>query len=376
MSIFSLFPYPTTRHGQDQLLQGLWEDWDKYDVHVIEAPTGFGKTPIAKTVLNWRVNASYIAPTNMLVEQFLREFPQTPTLAKRSSYWCDTWRRKCEQTVRKEGGYCRGCACGKDRRVAIYGTREGAYNYHIYNANNLHREVLVVDEAHNLINFLRDQKKKIMWQHTLNYPNEVRTYKDVKEWLETYPKSKLGKRREMLLEEVSKARPNYLISRGKFPWNGSGTKRGFPEDRDALEMVPLDIHEYGPQLLWPKGKVNKIVLLSATINEVDIKTLGLNEKRVRYYKCPSPIPRENRPVHYIPVAGVNRLKFQESTEKIAGFIRDELLPQHEGEAGVIHATYAQATILKKYLGSEPRLIWHSPKNAREMYGYWRNTPRE
>jgi hypothetical protein len=65
-------------------------------------------------------SVSVITPTNLLVKQFLDEFPDTPTLSRLDSYQCEEWKRPCSVTRARLAKFCKGCKCGGDLAQAKY----------------------------------------------------------------------------------------------------------------------------------------------------------------------------------------------------------------------------------------------------------------
>lgn len=372
VALLQFFPYPKPREIQAQALEVLGREWDRYDVFVISAPTAFGKTALAKTLMNALGEVSVITPTNMLVNQFREEFPDTPTLARLDSYTCEEWRRPCSVTRGKLKSFCKGCPAGRDLATARFRRGPGVYNYHIALAHKLYRETLVVDEAHNLIPFIRDRLSQRIWQHDYRYPGNMFTIGAMAEWVRKLAPNKRRHQKIQALEDaVLSARPGFMPKRGKEWYNGKGTIRGEPEERDCLRLLPVDIRG-APPFFWPRD-VQKLVLLSATISPKDIQTLGLDRKRVLYINCESPIPAGHRPIVSHPVTTVNRLTLDQATRDIGEYIDKILAPAHTGQKGLIHATYQQAAILAECLAHRPRYLFHNRDNKSSVYARFRES---
>jgi len=190
MDFLQHFPYDNIRDYQEQTLQLLTDNWEKYDVFCVVAPTAFGKTAIAKTVLNAGHSASYIVPTNMLVDQMLATFPATRTLRRMDSYMCAEWKRPCPATKARLKSFCKGCKCGNDVSNAKYRNGPGVYTYHAYLAHRLYRDVLIADEAHQLIPMLQSMGEVVLWQHDYKYPPSAFTPDKILRWVEGLPKKK------------------------------------------------------------------------------------------------------------------------------------------------------------------------------------------
>lgn len=371
MELLKHFPYATIRSFQKETLEILEEKWDKYDVFVIVAPTAFGKSALSKTVLKAVPSSSYIVPTNQLVDQFIAAFPDTKTLRRLDSYRCETWKRSCLATRASFKGFCKGCECGSAMAVAKYRNGPGVYTYHAYLAHRLYRDVLIVDEAHQMIPMLQSMGEVILWQHDYQYPSSCYRPEQLLRWAESLPlKKKQGKKVELLLKNLKSSYPDYSIVRAVREFNGKGTKKGEPEERNCIVMTPMNVKEQGKKM-WPTCK--KIILLSATINFKDIEALGLSHKKVAYIKSPSPIPVERRPFIIDSVTSVSRGNINDATALMARYIKEVLYVKHKGERGLIHATYQMAELLRNHL-TEPCYLFHTRENKKEMYQRYLNTP--
>ena len=382
-SIVDRFPYPSPRKGQREILESLETNWDNYDVFVCICPTSFGKTAIMKTIMNWKYSVSATTPNNLLVDQFIQEFPNTPTLRRLDSYKCEEWDRPCSVTRGKLRNFCsvrRGCSvdciASADLARAKYRRGPGIYNYHIHMAHKLYREVVCVDECHNAERIIQDQLAIIIWQHDYKYPHNMYKHEHIRKWIESLSQQKKAHKKIQLLNEtVSSSRPYYVVIRTTEEFNGKGTKRGEPELRDCLKLFPVDISN-APQYLWSGlgygGDTKKLVLLSATVNAVDIAELGLSNKRVLYLHASSPIPAKQRPVVLLNTASLsyNDLQLDKVVTELEG-----IMDYHSNEKGVIHVTYqiAQRIRDKFTKSSARRLLFHTAEDKRDIYQSFRNS---
>lgn len=331
-----------------------------------------GKSSLAKAIMNATYSCSYITPTNLLVNQFLQEFPDTRTLHKVDYYQCPTWQRPCIVTKGKMGGCCKGCPMSRDISQAVYKRGPGVYNYYTYAVRKLYRDVLIIDEAHNIIPTIKSLIGVTLWQHDLKYPDNMYKPEQVLRWIDSLsPKKQQNKKIAMLREAVSYQVPNYVMERTAEEFNGKGTLRGQPEMRDCIKLYPVDISE-APPMFWPR-EVQKIILMSATIGPKDIEQLGLSRKKILYIDCPSPIPENNRPIVLDCVESISRSNMEYVLPRLAEYI-EHYANKHPNEKGVIHTTYQIADKLQGYLVGA-RYLFHDKFNKKQQYEKFRaSTP--
>lgn len=364
--------YDTPRPVQSEFLTEIENDWGNYDVFVGIAPTASGKEALALTIANWSNSARYIVPNNVLVDQIQKNHPSTIGVKGVRTYSCTENNRKstCSQDLRTR---CRGCPYNRDNAQFNRG-RVGLTNYHMY-AMKLQqdkrsrgrtgaRDVLIVDEAHNVLPFLQEQHSAYTWKHKFHYPDSWTDADSMKKWIEDMEMAKAPAHLVEYYYSLRNGQPRFILEEVRRPWKGGGVveglrvKRGDEVEAPALKFTPIDIRNY-PDTLWPRGQVEKIILLSATISRKDIEDLGLDRKRVKYLECKSPIPYGRRPI-YISDNGVPVVhsKLKSRSEEVAHAIL-ELADTHKSQKGFVHTTYTQAKYLRTVLGGDDRFIFHS-----------------
>ena len=354
---------------QKEVLETLSNNWDLYDVFTIVVPTAGGKTALSKTIMNSLYSVSTITPNNLLVRQFLDEFPDTRTLHKMSSYYCDTWMRPCGQARAKQKGFCSGCKCSSDISQAKYKDGPGIYNYWIDYAHKLHRKVLIVDEAHNLASTIKEIQAIKIWQHDYHYPNNMVSEEDTQLWISKLDnKKQQHKKIKLLREAVTYKVPTHKMQRSLELFNGKGTERGVPELRDCIKLLPVDISQ-SPEYFWPRDITKKIILMSATIGPKDIEELGLQRKRVLYIEARSPIDPASRPIIPLDFMSIN---YQTQVSEIVAISKEieNIASYHPGEKGVVHVSYSLARSLQEHIKYK-RFIFHSQSNKKEQYELFR-----
>jgi Rad3-related DNA helicase len=133
------------------------------------------------------------------------------------------------------------------------------------------------------------------------------------------------------------------------------------------------------QVFFNPKKVEKIILLSATISENEVQQLGLTGKRVIYLEVDSPIPVEQRPVYYRPICNMS-LTYQPKSIPIIAEALADILKVHKGK-GLLHAPYALAQKLFAALQAiapdeRKRFVFHDKGNKSEIFNDWLNSPIE
>lgn len=215
----------------------------------------------------------------------------------------------------------------------------------------------VAHNCHSLLPMLQDQRGIVLWRHLDPWPDKLRTAQDVLLWAAKYHKDK---KLSKLVQLLSDAGPEeFTLSRGTDEYRG--------QEREFLRVHPLTPRD-NPPVLWPPGRVRKLVLMSATISAEDIYDLGLDTRRVCYLDPPSAIPAEVRPIKYDGVADMSYKYQRESLPVLVEYLR-ELLARHP-ERGVIHTTYALARQLRQAGLLHDRLVYHGPDNALSTYRRW------
>lgn len=366
-SILSYFP-GEPREVQRFVLEQLEQNWGKADVFVVNVPVAGGKSRIATTIARWADKASILVPNRILNEQYVQEQPDLCTLRAKETYRCKEadekipeWMQSCAyRSARKLG--CRGCVYQQAKRRAS-ASRYGVFNYHVYAAHRLYKSTLIVDEAHNLVPFVKDRAVKVIWSDRYGIPSRIRSYDQLVQWLKSVRRdAKL----DLLLRELTDGKPRFLVQKTQLPYRG--------KPRDALKLLPIDVSNE-PPILWPGGKVQKIVLLSATIGMADLRMLGLDKRRILYIEGPSPIPVERRPCYYQPVGSMSYAA-QDRTMPLLIQKLQELAKGHAEERGLIHAPYSLAARIKDQLkGTElgARLLTHDKQDRSAAYQAFRSS---
>lgn len=374
---------PIQRHFFDE----LYNKWDEYDVFVLHGPVASGKSVVATTIGKWRnkkeETVAIITPKVMLQDQYTQEFTEIDSLKGRARYSChDGMSSNCDEHHEMVEKYCDNCPY-RNTRDSIANKGIGIFNFYSYMLGSFSAEVLIIDEAHNTFDAVSDIYTKYIYKCVDNY-GDINTLGEAIIFLE----QKAARQKEILKELFGDPENKERILEIKKEVEHIGRMiRGVqasPKDfffekidtvyrgrkTEALRLQPLTLNSIGRFLFKDSGK---IVLMSGTINNIDIRKLGLTGKRILEISGPSPIPSERRPVIYEPVASMSYANQHTSLSVLANRILQ--LAEEHNEKGLLHTTYAVADKLKDLLGHNERFLFHTKQNKDRVYNQFRSSDK-
>lgn len=396
------------REGQIKILQQIHEGWERHDVFVISAPVAFGKSRVAHAISAWAAacgeSATIATPDNLLLQQYLTEWPELGVSLRRDLY-------------ASEGEYraARAAAAAAPIRATTYAGFLGTRAY---------APVVTFDECHRLVAFLQDKEAVTIWACQHQVPGWVQTIDALASWAQQNADTAQQRAEELqaavdalganivleierevarakaarraprkselseaaivavLLAQEAKAklREAKRLSRlaGKLAQHPAtytvrrSTRPHFRHQCQCIELVPLT-PRFNKPILWPGHRVRKLVLMSATIHAEDLFDLGLDRRRVLQLEAPSPIPPEQRPVVFAPVGSLGLRSRTTDLPVVVAAIK-RLLARHAGERGVIHCTYDLLEQLRATeLGRDSRLVWGARGQRASVFQEWVNT---
>lgn len=344
--------YGDPREQQRIALLELEANWKDYDVFVIRAPTGTGKSRIAHCVAKWSGRGTtVITPDNMLVKQYMDEFDDLFTI----------WRKRAYHNTRE---YLE--SRNHAREIGV----DNVLNYTSYIANKSYQPILVVDEAHKIIANLCGEQ--VYWHHLYGIPEKASSSMDILHWLETDPNpngsvSTAIKKRKKQLSALYN-----MLSRSNMHYS---TSFDYREYRGKLQpcFVVKDLLPTQQHFYWPRT-VKKIILMTATISETDIKDLDLSKRRVKFIDVGSPIPPSQRRVVIDPLVQSVGFKNRNSGMKsLANYIEQKMI-EYKGHKGLIHLTYSTAAQLAIHLPASDKIIYHTKDDKLLKFKQWINMP--
>jgi len=170
------------RDTQQEVLEKLKANWNKYRYFVLELPTGFGKSAIAKTICSSYDNAFLVTATKQLQDQYIKDFPDgdVVSIKGKANYSCIYGKGlSCEcgpcmvnKDLLKECRFNRSCPYYTQRDDALSAnTCLTSYQYFLRAMDCAgfwkSRDVLIFDECHLL------EQQVTQWASTFLSPAEL-----------------------------------------------------------------------------------------------------------------------------------------------------------------------------------------------------------
>ena len=399
------FPAPSFRGAQQQALADIRDAFAAgNDVVLIRAPTGSGKSLLARAIMGAAATVDETTPSDATGAYYTT--PQVSQIDDveadellddlalirgKSNYRCilpgehDTPvnRAPC---VRQQGFDCsvkHRCPYFSDRAIAS-GNRYAAMTlaYFMRTAGSdvfRKRDVVVIDEAHGLAEWAEmyatidlSPERVPMWEsigvpdvhadagpeedaldRTARFAETLRgVAKRAKDELTGQPeldRDAVARRDQLgeLISELGWFLEDYRDPESPTTWvvdqpDGAGS---------ALAIKPLDPARYLTHTVWDRG--NRFALLSATILSKDAfcRGVGLDPANVALVDVDHTFPLSNRPLYDVTQGSMTYEHREETVPKIARLIV-RLMAEHPEEKGLIHAhSYDIAGRLVEQLGS-------------------------
>jgi len=391
------------REHQIEILRQVEAAWDKHFVITIPAGVGTGKSLIGQTIARWantkKLSVGTITPRNKLQDQYTDSFPDVPSLKGRGKYQCEQLKMSCSEGKELLGGlshaYCSECPIQIAKEETI-GSNNAIFNFQSYLLNKCTKNVVIIDEAHNALGVLEDSYTTILWQHKFNYPDNMNTCGEVAIWLEEVIKKETAKfklleeailpHKETDLASVSSAIKRDVMKLRKSHTNLSRqinkykqVRRGLDKAPDnffierveelyagrkqpALKIRPTTLDGL-PPVLWGKH-TRKLILMSGTINEIDIQDMGLGRRTCAIIKAQDPIDLKRKPFVVENLINMGYKYQDKNLPKMVAKIRD-IMSRHADTKGVIHTTYGLAKKFQTQL-NDTRVLYHTSENREEV----------
>lgn len=362
---------------QEDVIKQIIDSPKKY--FVLEAPTGAGKSAIGIAVSNLLQNrfeqkakVFYVASTKQLQEQLLIDFPEAKMVKGRGNFPCilidGVTAEDCVyESIGKGAKNCplyNTCPYFVQRDEAVE-ARLSVHNYAYYLNVQMRTklfnscDLLILDEADLAENSL-------MGFVSFRFPMKDFTLMDV-----PFPADNreetidiLNKALPVLEEEVRRLKGQLVLSREMSnPEDVSMLKRyrslkdkidqfldTYGEDwlfshqkdekkkwKSHVEFRPVWVNKFGSMFWKPVEEGGKILLMSATIGDVDMfcQLLGVPPEEVEFISLPSTFPKNNRLIVINPVGKLSMRSYDENMQKMIKEV-DKIIEKHSEEKGLIH----------------------------------------
>ncbi|MEF8859155.1 MAG: ATP-dependent DNA helicase [Halolamina sp.] len=418
------FPAPSFRGAQEQALADIREAFaDGNDVVLVRAPTGSGKSLLARSIMGAARTVEEAAPAQPTGAYYTT--PQVSQLDDvESDHLLDDFR-----VIRGKNNYncilpgehdtpvdqapCvrqRGFDCTVRHRCPYFSDRAIASNrpiaamtlaYFMQTAGSdvfRMRDVVVIDEAHGLAEWAE------MYATVDLSPGRVPVWDDIdvpdvyeagdpvegavrfaEQLLERCAagKDELLTKAELTQEEAARrdrlqeliSELSYFTEEYREPNSPTTWVVDQPDGAGgAISIKPMDPAKYLQHTVWDRG--SKFALLSATmLNKAAFcRGVGLSPENVAMVEVEHTFPVENRPLYDV-TQGKMTYEHRDETLPTVGDVLVRLMAEHADEKGLIHChSYGIQETLAELLanrGVGPRIRVHDRENRDEQLEAWK-----
>lgn len=390
------FPFPDLREHQLEALRAIVGAYQAgFRMVILEAPTGFGKSPLAVALARWvqtqGERAFLVASSKHLQDQYIRDFSSV-TVKGRGNFGCLERRGSCEARMhfpvrcrhvpfpsdRPEGKRLAGKSDARGplllregeelcpywaQKCAALGHAFPLFNYDYFLHETQHvgdfgpRDLAVFDEAHameaKLMGFIGFEISSPDLRDVGGHLPELdltpgEWVSTLREWRDRF-QQEVAKQEERMaslaaleLEQLVRLRElaqkcDFLA--GEFdcsPELWAATFHQFTfRGRQARKasFKPIDVRKWGTHY-FSMGR--RFLLQSATILDPQALCASLGwEGEALFLRVPSTFPAERRPFLYRPVGRMSRASQEETMPRLLEGIKD-IMAAHPEEKGVIH----------------------------------------
>ena len=378
------FPYDSPRKGQYETIQNILEAFESYDYCILDANTGFGKTAIARTILDFNAvenfhNSYLLTSTKMLQDQYYNECKDNPNnvdykIAKgRNNFFC-----KDKLSVTCSKGFCQEDKTGKYRcKYGMKGANPlhnggchyweqkadairsdvAIMNYDVilsdYPNHYQHRNFMILDEAHNIDNKVMQRVGITLNYYTLEklinfkLSDECYNKTDIDYWVEVLKTINSELREHIVnfteynhtkkdLDQIKHLEEKITLRLKEIEFDPSFWFAYPNKFEEKIIIKPRDVSGYIEPMLLHKADQH-LFMSGSIINPKNfIKYLGLEEDEVYYYQAESSFNmKENNPI-FQKYCGSLTYRQKEKTLPKTYVAIEKILKEHDGQKGIIH----------------------------------------
>lgn len=409
------FPYSKPREQQVDAIESILESFKERRFYALEAGTGVGKSAIGLTVAKkiietekppegFEKGAIFVTTQKILQDQYEKDFSKIgmSSIKSSSNYSCAYKRfRTCAegqadlQTVEKgtkQWNVCNFNCTYRNAKQKFLDANLSVTNFPYlmtesnYNGKIKPRQLLIIDEAHNVESelskfievsvsekFLKHQlkmnfpdvgthHKAFLWIRDVYYPKLKKHCDHIKVTLEKFHGLKnkidqfatLSKQLKMTDSHFKKIE-QFLEVHEKDNWVFEIEKSSY-KGMKKIMFKPIDVSKYAEQYLLRLG--HRVLFMSATLlsSQKFAETLGISSEDVSGKSLPSPFPTKNRPILFVPMGKMTSKEIEKTMPTLCSAI-EKILEQHKGEKGIIHThSYKISNFIKNNVKSS-RLLF-------------------
>jgi len=339
------------REGQVEILDWISETYSLPRV-AFQAGTGTGKAACGVSIM-LEYRGIYIVPTNILMDQLIRDYPDINYLKGVEHYTCsrlpDNPELTCADAKEVYGDTCSTkCKYQESVQRCLDGepTFVNPFSYtHIRRRDGFQRpKVIVVDECHKLIDSFM-LMSGIMINKKYGRPKEL-TAPSTIEWLATVKDKMYGELKAVDKKDeaaryarLSKRYSHMAEVRSSLITNSS-VYIVYAED-DYTHIKPIRPPNTLVQNFFD---VDKVVLMSATINQPTLDEL-IQREDVLFKEFGSPIPVNSRLIKHEPAAFA--MNYKTPPKLVAAWIKQKMR-KYPGRNTIVHLTYKDVQEVKKF----------------------------
>ncbi len=383
---------------------------------ILEAPPGTGKSLISQLFIkkikeeyNKSIKFDLLTCTKDLQQQYIDTFPYISNLWGKSNYHCEKYDNNCEygKECNNKKGETPCESCPHNNAIERWLSDDiSMTNFHIHGIYSLYKrnmieqrnsDILIVDECHTLestINgFVSFKLSKKIWSKYVDttVSNELEeslfnleTLDELSSWLKSTFIPTLKASKVKFEYEIPNLEDNKLTEQIKIinsieslidvietflnDFNQKISKWVIDKKTDNGHMVwdiqPRWVGDIIKKNIW--DNYNTIFLMSGTIVDINLfcTTNGIPIDDVALLKLPSPFPKNNRPVYYLPLGRMTyknkHILWDTYKETIL-----KILKKYKGKKGIIHCGNYELWDWMKNDIKDSRLIFASPDDRQQ-----------
>ena len=132
-----------------------------------------------------------------------------------------------------------------------------------------------------------------------------------------------------------------------------------------LSLEPIWAYDYLDKYVW--SNYDLVILMSGTILDKKLfcELNGLDEESSVYYSVPSPFPKENRKIFYMPLGKMSYTKKEETFKNYVPYIH-KIIKKYDSKKGIIHTNSFELSDWIRRDIENSRLIFHDSSSRDEM----------